>query len=402
VDLKSGYPFWPVNDGLIHTYPRLDGDARCEVAIIGAGITGALVAQHLVAAGFDTMVLDRRDVGWGSTAASTALLQYEIDMPLVELSEMRGREHATRAYLACRDAIGKLEHLADSLSGRFDFERKKSLFLATRKRDRKFLRAELEARHAIGIRVDWLDEDDIASRFSFRRPAALLSYDAAQVDAYGFAHALLADGARRGLRVFDRTTVVDIDAAERGVTLVTADKAVVRARYLVFASGYETRDFLGENVAKLASTYAFASEPLRSADGWGEDQCMIWEHAHPYLYLRTTADGRVIVGGEDENFRNPAHRDRLLTAKTEKLVARFRELFPHIELEVGFSWTGTFGETKDGLAYIGAHRDWPSSYFALGYGGNGITYSLIAAEIIRDSLCGRANDQAELFRFGRS
>ncbi len=401
MDLKSGYPFWPVNDGLIHTYPRLDGDARCEVAIIGGGITGALVAHYLVEAGFDTMVLDRRDVGWGSTAASTALLQYEIDMPLVELTEMRGRDHATRAYLACRDAIGKLEDLADSLSGPFDFERKKSLYLATRKRDRKFLRAELEARHAIGVRVDWLDEDDIASRFSFRRPAALLSYDAAQVDAYGFAHALLADGARRGLRVFDRTTVVDIDAAERGVTLVTADKAVVRARYLVFASGYETRDFLEENVAKLASTYAFASEPLRSVDGWGENQCLIWEHAHPYLYLRTTADGRVIVGGEDENFRNPAHRDRLLAAKTEKLVTRFRELFPHIELEVGFSWTGTFGETKDGLAYIGAHRDWPSSYFALGYGGNGITYSLIAAEIIRDSLCGRENDQAELFLFDR-
>ena len=401
VDLKSGYPFWPVRDGLIQSYPRLDGDARCDVAVIGAGITGALVAHHLVRAGFDTLVVDRRDVGWGSTAASTALLQYEIDAPLVELMEMRGREHANRAYLSCRDAIGKLECLAGSLSGDFDFERKKSLYLGPRKRDRKFLRAELEARHAIGIRVDLLEEDDIASRFSFRRPAALLSYDAAQVDAYGFTHALLADAAQRGARVFDRTTVVDVDAANRGVTLVTADKAIVRARYLVFASGYETRDFLGESVARLASTYALASEPLESIEGWGEDQCMIWEHAHPYLYLRTTADGRVIIGGEDEYFHNPARRDHLLPAKTDKLVARFRELFPDIELDVGFSWTGTFGESKDGLAYIGAHRHWPSSYFALGYGGNGITYGIIAAEIIRDALCGRENDQAELFRFDR-
>ena len=401
MDLKSGYPFWPVNDGLIHTYPRLDADARCDVAIIGAGITGALVAHYLVEAGFDAVVVDRRDVGWGSTAASTALLQYEIDVPLVELTKMRGRDHASRAYLACRDAIGKLERLSVSLGGGFDFERKKSLYLGTRSRDRKFLRAEMEARRAIGICVDFLEEDDIAARFPFRRPAALLSYDAAQVDGYGFAHALLADAARRGLRVFDRTTIVDIEATERGVALVTADKAVVRARYLVFASGYETRDFLEDDVAALASTYALASEPLASIEGWGEDQCMLWEHASPYLYLRTTADHRVIVGGEDEKFRNPARRDRLLGTKSGKLVARFRELFPDIELEVAFSWTGTFGETKDGLAYIGAHPDWPSSHFALGYGGNGITYGLIAAEIIRDTLCGRENDQAELFRFGR-
>ena len=128
---------------------------------------------------------------------------------------------------------------------------------------------------------------------------------------------------------------------------------------------------------------------------------MIWELAQPYLYLRTTEDGRVIIGGEDEDFRDPARRDKMLPAKAEKLIERFRELFPDIALDMAFSWAGTFGETRDGLAYIGVHPDWPSSYFALGYGGNGITYALIAAEIIRDALCGRANDQAELFHFGR-
>jgi len=401
VDLKSGYPFWPVNDGLLHVYPRLDGDATCDVAIIGAGITGALVAHYLASAGFDTLVLDRRDVGWGSTAASTALLQYEIDVPLVELAEKRGRDHAQRAYLACRDAIEKLECAAVAVGNNFGFERKRSLFVATSKRDVKLLRAEAEARRAIGIRVDFLDERDIASRFAFRRPAALLSYDAAQVDAYGFTHALFADAARRGARIYDRTVVTNVDAAERGVTIATADGCMVRARRIVFATGYENRDFLGEDLAKLVSTFAFASEPLVDIPGWGEDRCLIWERAHPYLYMRSAANGRVMIGGEDENFRDPAHRDRLLPKKTEKLVERFHEYFPDVPMEPAFSWAGTFGETKDGLAYIGTHPDWPSAFFALGYGGNGITYGVIAAEIIRDALLGRANDQAELFRFGR-
>lgn len=96
MDLKSGYPFWPLKNGLIQTYPPLEGDVTCDVVVLGGGITGALVAYHLVEAGLNTVVLDKRDIGWGSTSATTALLQYEIDTPLCELIEMVGEDHAAR------------------------------------------------------------------------------------------------------------------------------------------------------------------------------------------------------------------------------------------------------------------------------------------------------------------
>ncbi len=401
MDLKSGYPFWLVQDGLLQIYPKLNGDTQCNVVVVGAGITGALVAHHLVAAGLNTVVIDRRDAGWGSTAASTALLQYELDILLADLSKMHGPDRAARAYLACRDAIDKLECIAHEVPGAFGFERKKSLYLASGRRDHEALRTEFGLRRAIGIEVDWLEADDIAARFPFRRPAALLSHNAAQVDPYAFTHALLRNGVRRGLRVFDRTAVAQIESTRRGITVVTPEKHRVRAHSVVFATGYETQCFLKPIVARLVSTYALASEPAVGLEGWGEDECVIWEHAHPYLYLRTTADGRVIVGGEDESFRDPDHRDRLLPRKTKALAKRFRAMFPAIELNVAFAWAGTFGETEDGLAYIGPHAAWPNAYFALGYGGNGITFGLIAAEIIRDAVLGRPNEQADLFRFDR-
>ena len=311
MDLTSGYPFWPINDGLIQTYPKLDGDASCRVVVLGGGITGALVAHHLIEAGIETMILDKRDIASGSTSASTALLQYEIDTTLADLTDMRGADVASRAYLASRDAIDKLAAIASRLPDDTGFERKKSLYLASKKRHRKVLRKEWEMRRAIGIEVDWLDESDIAERFAFRRPAALLSHDAAQVDAYAFTHALLRDACRRGLRVFDRTDVSGIEPASDGVTLTTADGCIVRADRMVFATGYETHAFLKRKVARLISTYAIATEPLASLSGWGEDQCLIWEHRRPYLYLRTTSDNRIILGGEDEDFRNPLRRDRL-------------------------------------------------------------------------------------------
>lgn len=401
MDLVSGQPFWSAKDGLIRAYPTLRDVTECTVAVLGGGITGALVAYHLVEAGIDTVVLDKREIGWGSTAASTALLQYEIDTTLADLCDLRGAEDAARAYLVCRNAVDKLAELARRIPGSHGFERKKSLYLAARKRDRKVLRKEWEMRRAIGLNVDWLDESDISERFPFRRKAALLTHDAAQVDPYAFTHGLLREASARGGRVFDRTDVTRIKSTTNGVRLETAEGCEVRARWLVFATGYETQTFLDHPVAKLASTYAIVSEPDMDLTQWGEGQCLIWEHASPYLYMRTTGEGRVIVGGEDEKFRSPARRDAIIGKKSERLKDRFRDLFPDIDFPIAFAWSGTFGETEDGLAYIGEHRDWPHAYFALGYGGNGITFGLIAAEIIRDLVLGQENSDADLFRFDR-
>jgi glycine/D-amino acid oxidase-like deaminating enzyme len=190
------------------------------------------------------------------------------------------------------------------------------------------------------------------------------------------------------------------EASQAGTTSETDPGFKVTARHVVFATGYESVEFRPRHIATLKSTFAFVTRPLATFDGWWEE-CLIWETARPYLYLRTTPDGRALVGGEDIPFRNPAHRDRLIPKKTEKLAACFREMFPKIDLEVAYPWAGTFAETKDGLAYIGSLPDFPRYLFVLGFGGNGITYAAVAAEIIRDQLLQRPNPAARLFRFDR-
>ncbi|PZR21089.1 MAG: FAD-binding oxidoreductase, partial [Flavobacterium psychrophilum] len=56
--LKAGYPFWLIKDGLPFTFPKLDHNIDTEVAIIGAGISGALVRYHLINAGIDCVTID--------------------------------------------------------------------------------------------------------------------------------------------------------------------------------------------------------------------------------------------------------------------------------------------------------------------------------------------------------
>ncbi len=402
MDLTTGCPFWPIKDGLLATYPPLTGDVKCDVAIIGGGITGAFVAHALAEAGVSVIVLDKRDVGVGSTAACTGLLQYEIDTPLYDLIHRIGHDRAVRSYLLCLGAIEKIDRLTQRLGDRCGFARRKSLYLASSAADLKGLKNEHAARVACGIGLDLLGGRDVSKRFPFKAPGALLSHDAGEIDAYRLTHALLAAAQRTGgMRVFDRTQVTHIAHSLRRIELRTNRDARVVARKVVFAAGYETGRFLPQPLVKLRTTYASASEPVDSFDTW-PDRCLLWETKRPYFYARTTEDNRVMIGGGDEDFITPDAHQKTLRRKDGFLRRRFTAMFPDIPFETAYRWAGVFGETKDGLPYIGKCTGVRDAYVAVGYGGNGITYSLLAGEIIRDLFLQRENDAAELFCMDRS
>lgn len=400
MDLISDHPFWPLSNGLIRSFPSLGSDLQCEVLVLGAGITGALCAYHLAKAGMDVAVVDKRDVASGSTSASTAMLQYEIDTPLTRLIGMLGKADAERAYQACLESIDKIGVICREIGDSCGFTRRSSVYLASREKDVPDLRAEHAARRAAGIEVDLLSQADIEARFSFSRPAALLSRDAAEVDVYRLAHQLLHRSQEMGARIFDRTGMKSYEESRHGVVVAMTGGATVRARWLVFATGYEAVEVLKGGIVSLHSSFALISEPLGTFPGWWE-RCLIWETARPYLYMRTTADGRAIVGGADEKYRNPIRRDAAVGRKAGKLEKQFREMFPAMDFQPAYAWAGTFGETKDGLAYIGTAPDRPRCFFTLGFGGNGITYSVMAAEILRDRIQGKNHPDARLFRFDR-
>jgi glycine/D-amino acid oxidase-like deaminating enzyme len=400
MDLFSGCPYWPVRNGLLATYPPLERSTGCDVAIIGGGITGACVAHALAEKGCSVVVLDRRDIGAGSTAGSTSLLQYELDTPLVTLAGRMGEEAAARSYHLCADAIERIGQLADAMPGRCGFQRRESFYGATTAREVRALRMEYELRRRHGFAVQYWDRRRIAAASTLPHHAAIVSRPAAEIDAHRFTHGLLQAAARWGTRIHDRTEVCRYRATRTGVVLHTDRGAEVRARRLVIAAGYEASSIVRLAGIRLQSTYALVSEPVRSLPGW-PGRRLIWETARPYFYLRTTTDNRVIMGGADEPFTDPDRRARLLPAKTRWLLRRFHRYFPQIKLEVAYAWAGTFAETGDGLPFIGAHPSFPRACFALGYGGNGITFSMVAAGLLSDFCAGRTNADAALFRFGR-
>lgn len=207
---------------------------------------------------------------------------------------------------------------------------------------------------------------------------------------------------KQGASIFDRTRVVDIATTSRGVTLRTDTGLAVRASHLVLAAGYASQHWLKQRVARNRSSYAVISDPLPEADLGFLADTLLWETARPYLYARSTSDGRLLLGGEDDAVDIPAKRDARVQKKARTLLKRLEELFPGMAITPAFSWAGTFAETEDGLPFFGPHPQWgPRVHFAMAYGGNGITYSMLGAGLLRALIERKRHPLWPLFSFER-
>ena len=401
MDLKSNEPFWLVKNGILNSYPSLKEPVECEVLVIGGGITGSLIAHQMVKDGYETVLIDRREIGNGSTSATTSMLQYEIDVPLYELIDQIGEEGAVKAYKACSQSIEDLDKITQELNSEAGFERKESLYYASKKKDVSWLKKEFEARKNAGFNIKWIEKEEILERYEFENTfGGILSSQGASVDAFHLAHELLAFNSKKGLRVYDKTEMDSVEI-KKGFNLVTTKTGQkIKAQKIIYAIGYESAHLIKEKFVDLKSTFAMVSE----IDEKGSEKLnntLFWNTSDPYLYMRTTSDGRVLIGGGDEDFRDPEKRDAMIDKKEKEILGDLKDLLPNYHFYTDFTWAGTFGETKDGLPYIGEHKDFPNSYFVLGFGGNGITFSVTGMEMASAFMKNKNHPLTEYFKFGR-
>ena len=401
MDLTSNEPFWLVKNGLLESYPSLREDLKTDILIVGGGITGALMAHKCIGEGYKTVLIDRREIANGSTSATTSMLQYEIDVPLFELTKLIGADGAQANYWACYESIDTLGRIVQSIKCDCGFDKKDSLYFAAYKKDIPMLEKEFEARKAAELPVEWLNEQQIKANYHLENAyTGILSKQGGSMDAFKFTHDVLHYNTKKGLKVFDKTNIKTANYKTNGVTLTTDDGNTIKAKTVIYCNGYESTELIKDKFVKLLSTYAIVGERQQTKPKQLANT-LFWNTADPYLYLRTTDDHRILIGGEDEDFVDDEKRDALICEKQRILQKKLKRLLPEYDFRADFAWAGTFGETKDGLPYIGAHPNFPSCYFVLGFGGNGITFSVIGADVIAKSLNGKQHPLAEYYRFRR-
>lgn len=378
--------------------PHVGENLACDALVIGAGITGSLVAERLTRQGLDVVIVDREIPGGGSTAASTAMLLWEIDRPLTTLAEAYGFERAVRAYRASLGAVSGLQQLVAELGIACELRERNSLYLAAGS-DANSLLEEHRLRDRAGLPGEFLDHGRLLDAFAILRAGAIASPGAADSDPLQLSRGLLRVAAGRGARLFDGEAAA-FDASGRGVTVGLANGHEIEARSVVLATGYVMPGIVTSRVHRVSSSWAIATQP-QPENIW-RDGALIWEDAEHYLYARTTRAGRIIIGGEDsdEIVEQPA-RDRLIPEKSRVLGQRLAALWPRADTEAELRWAGTFDTTSDGLPLIGPVPGHKGIYAAYGYGGNGITFSFLAAQLLGDLMAGWASPLLHDFALDR-
>lgn len=368
------------------------------MAVIGAGVSGALMAHALARAGRRVAVLDRREPMSGSTAASTALLLYEIDRPLYSLARRIGTDKAVRAWHRSMRAVADLRALVADEGIRCHWHDMDSLLLAGDAFGSRALRMEEAARSAVGIPGTYLTPGGIREQFAIERTGAILSAGSAVADPVELTAGLLRRARQEGATLHAPAAVTDVITSRGEVRLTLAGGTHVVAEHAVFCTGYELLHGVPTRGHSLESTWVFATMPGASYPAW-LDGTVVWEASDPYLYLRTAPGGRLIVGGEDEQSAERHDRPAVFARKIKILERKLHALIPGLRFRVGHRWAGTFGDSGSGLPRIDAVPDLPHCHYVMGFGGNGITNSMIAAQIVACAIAGKADPDADVYRF---
>lgn len=387
--------FWDEEQGKAD-YGELINDIKVPVAVIGGGITGALVSHALIQAGFETILIEKNTIASGSTAASTSFLQYETDLYLKELANLIGLQPAVDVYLQSLSAIGNIENIIEQCKIKCSFKKKQSVLFAHSKRLNAQLAEEFHLRKQFIPGLEFIEGKELKNKYKIASEAAILSPTAAAMDPVAFTRQLIQYNTKKGLKVFTNTNIQVIGNAGDKKLLITATNKRIVCQKLVFCTGYESFNFIKKHKAKLFSTWALATEK-----GFIEDEIfegtLFWNTASPYLYFTATNEGRLMLGGGDTFFRPAMFTEALKTRKTKYISRKYSYYTGNEIVEPSYTWGGVFGSSPDSLPYIGRVDGEENFLAVIGLGGNGIVFSAIGMEMITAMLKGKKHPMENYF-----
>jgi glycine/D-amino acid oxidase-like deaminating enzyme len=403
--LRVGRPVWlPDSVRARQRYPVLAGPHETAVAVVGGGMTGALVAHAFASAGVATIVLEAGSVGRGSTAASSALLLTEPDAELAALTKRYGARRSRRIWELSRQSVEQLIALLRRLRIRCDLETRHAVYYATTAHAAERLRRECELRTRAGFDAAWMGAGSLRRLTGIAGHGAILSRGSAQFDPYRACMGIVRAAIAAGAQVFERSEVQRIEPRRNRVRIETRDGSVDADR-VVIATGYATPQFRPlAGRFRMYRTYVLATEPIgrTQRDDVGLADVMVWDTERPYHYARWLPNHRLLLGGEDRLVQPGQRRRQQFETASRDLRTHFEVRVPALAtIRTERAWEGLFAITADSLPYIGPHRRYPGHWFALGYGGNGMTFGFLAARLLLERWQGVKSRDHALFEFGR-
>jgi glycine/D-amino acid oxidase-like deaminating enzyme len=370
--------WWDDIGGLRRTRDPLPGALECDVAIVGAGMTGLWTALELrrAAPELDVVLLEREAAGFGASGRNGGWV----------VGDLAGEPSAAMTA-AIRASVDEVAAALVREEIECDLVKDGTLSVATDDVNAARLRAE----QGPGT---WLDAEELSSRVHVANArGALFDPACARVHPAKLVRGLAAAAERAGVRIFEGTDVTAIEPHR-----ARTPAGDVTARWVVRATeGYTP----GGTVVPVSSSMIVTERLPRGAwdeIGWAGAETMM-SQAHLYCYLQRTADGRIAIGGRGTPYRwrgANAGDERPDDRTIAELRQRLEALFPSLRgLPTAAAWTGVLGVTRDWTPAVVADPATGLAH-AGGYVGEGVAATNLAARTLRDLILGRDTDLTRL------
>jgi glycine/D-amino acid oxidase-like deaminating enzyme len=383
-------------------FPRAKGDFTADVAIIGGVLTGCATAYWCAMAGLKTVVLESDRIGHGSAGRSAGLLLPDPGPSFRDIVQAHGLRAGRAAFQSWRRAALDAAALVRRLGLRCGLESQDLLVVG--RDDEKTFRREIEARVGAGLEVTQLSRKQLGASAALDAIGAMKMRDAFALDPYRACVGLAAAAKKRGVKIFERTPVRKTRFGRKAAWALI-DGAAFTVQTIVVTTGSATPEFrqLRRHFARR-ERYLVLTEPMPPAvrKTVGSRTASIVDTRSPRHGIRFTGDHRIVVSGADQEEASSRKRDAVLVQRTGQLMYELLMMYPTISgLMPEFGWDLSYGQTADGLPYIGAHRNYPRHLFALGGSGDGLTGAFLAARILARQLHGTAEKGDDIFGWTR-
>jgi glycine/D-amino acid oxidase-like deaminating enzyme len=406
--IVAGTPFWSSITQIPQQFSYLAKDIECDIAVIGGGASGALAAYQLSKENVNVVLVDANLFGYGSTSVCSSVLQYEIDYDLTGLKELIGLEKAIRAFRACAKGLDDLSNLVAELNEDVGFTRRDCFYYSPDCAGAELIKQEYLLRRHNGFAVELYDNIKAAEKFSFRVDSGIYSTGlAGEIDPYKLTHALIKNAIKNGISAYENTPIESVSTEGTGLVLETRTRNKIHCKKLVNASGYAAAKEANK-ATSMRTSFCIVTEPVKGFSGWS-NRCIIRDDSDPNTYMRTTQDDRILIGGLDSTiidgrgtFAGIIKLPSIVQRKYDVLEQKLISMFTGIEnIKAEYRFSGIYGDTSDGLPYIGELKGCPNVYYDICCGSNGIIYGMLGANIIRDLYLGNEPQDLDLFCIDR-
>lgn len=385
------------------SFPKFRADRAAKVVVVGGGLTGAAIAYACAAAGLDPIVVEAERIGHGSSGRGAGLLSIEPGPMFVDVARAHGLRAARRVFEAWRRGALDGAALLRRLNIKCDLEPAGTLVAATGG-DEKRLRREHESRREAGLDLAWLNAKQLQGAMRLAAPGAMRTREGFALDPYRACVGLTAAAVKRGAEVFESSRVKKVRFTRKHAD-VLLDGGAIRTTAVVVATGSATAEWRSlKRHFTAREMYAVMTEPLPAAmrKQLGDRQTTLRDTTSPPHRVRWARGERLVIAGADQRETPARTREAVLVQRTGQLMYEFLTMYPAISgLQPEYGWQASYGETADGLMYIGAHRNFPHHLFALGGGRESATGAFVAARIIARAIQGEQGKEDEVFGWTR-